>query len=230
MRKRDAFNLKAREGVVLPDIDLLRDMGIASRDVPDFGTTDALGGGHNAISTDLLLGDFIGALSAKTSLGRAGITHLHGLVGDAAIPKATEDVEAEWISAEGGDATKTNPTLAQVSMTPHLLGAYTDITRKMLIQTSSWAERLIIQLLQEATARKVEAAVFNGSGYAFWQGALGGCFTPLGKRQPSPVGAEPAAPAFYNLAHAVPEGLQLPPVLTDTAWAFQCERKSYGEV
>lgn len=165
MRKRDkSGNLKSREGIVLPDMDLLRDMKMVNRDVPDFGTAANMGNGASAVSTDMLLGNFIGALSARTSLGRAGVTNFEGLVGDVAIPKVTDDVTAEWISTEGGDATKTNPTLAQVSMTPHTLGAYTDITRRRLVQTSSWAGKLIIKLLQDAVARAVELAVFSGSG------------------------------------------------------------------
>ena len=168
MRKRDkSGNLKSREGIVLPDVELLRDMNLLDRDeaqVPDFGTGNDMGHGHNVVSTDLLLGNFIESLAARTSLGRAGITHIGGLVGDVGIPKLTEDITADWITAEGGDATKTCPTVGQVSMTPHTLAAYTDITRRMLIQTSSWAERFIIGLLKDATRRAVEAAVFNGSG------------------------------------------------------------------
>lgn len=165
MRQRDKTgNLKSREGFILPDMKLLRDMGLARDEVPPFGTGDAMGHGSNAVSTDLLLGQFIGALTAKTSLGKAGITRLEGLVGDTAIPKCTQDVTAAWISVENGDATKTVPTLGQVLMTPHTLGAYVDITRKLLVQTSRWAERIVIQLLQDAVARAVEAAIFNGSG------------------------------------------------------------------
>ncbi len=166
MKVRDATGRLAQmEGIVLPDMRLLRDAGIVSRDVPDyFGTGDNYGGGHNVISTDLMLGNFIGALTAKTALGKAGIMRLEGLQGDVAIPKCTEDVTAAWITVENGDATKTNPTLANVVMTPHALGAYVDITRKLLIQTGEWVERLVIQLLQDAVARAVETAIFNGSG------------------------------------------------------------------
>lgn len=115
------------------------------------------------VATDTLFGEFIESLVADTVLGAAGVRTVSGLVGDVTIPKSGS-ASAYWISSEGGDATETTPGIGQVSATPHTVGAYTDITRKLLMQSGIGAQTLIADLLREAIARAVETAVFSGSG------------------------------------------------------------------
>ena len=115
------------------------------------------------VATDTLFGEMIEALVAETVLGRAGAATLSGLVGDIAIPKGSA-ATAYWVSAEGGDATETTPTVAQVSGSPHTIGAYTDITRKLLLQSGISAQGFVIDALRSALARGIDAAGFSGSG------------------------------------------------------------------
>ena len=115
------------------------------------------------VATDTLFGEFIEALVADTVLGAAGVRTLAGLVGDVTIPKSGS-ATAYWVATEGGNATETTPNIGQVGATPHTVGAYTDITRKLLMQSGIGAQTLIADLLREAIGRAIEAAVFSGSG------------------------------------------------------------------
>ena len=115
------------------------------------------------VATDTLFGEMIDALVAETVLGRAGAATLSGLVGDIAIPKGSA-ATAYWVTSEGGDATETTPTVAQVTGSPHTIGAYTDITRKLLLQSGISAQGFVIDALRGALARGIDAAGFSGSG------------------------------------------------------------------
>ena len=115
------------------------------------------------VATDTLFGEFIEALVADTILGAAGVRTLAGLVGDVTIPKSGS-ATAYWVTTEGGNATETTPNIGQVGAQPHTVGAYTDITRKLLMQSGIGAQTLISDLLREALGRAIESAVFSGSG------------------------------------------------------------------
>ena len=115
------------------------------------------------VATDTLFGEMIDALVAETVLGRAGAATLSGLVGDIAIPKGSA-ATAYWVSAEGGDATETTPGVTQVTGSPHTIGAYTDITRKLLLQSGISAQNFVMEALRGALARGIDAAGFAGSG------------------------------------------------------------------
>ena len=141
---------KCRGDITIPEAALVRAF--------DKGTYAAA-----LVATDTLFGSAIEALVAETVLGKAGVTTLTGLVGDVAIPKLGS-ATAYWVSAEGGDATETTPTIGQVTGTPHTIGAYTDITRKLLNQSGISAQNFIADALRSALARGIEAAAFSGSG------------------------------------------------------------------
>lgn len=158
-------------GIMLPDGELCRDMNLGCRVAgqetfgkPATGIVSGIGGwGGASIATDMRLDMFIEALTAKTVFGKVGVTLLDGLVGDLAIPVGGQ-MSADWLSVEGATAPKRNPTLQQRTATPKTCAAYTEITRRLMLQTSDAAERLVVDALQNAIARAVETAGFNGSG------------------------------------------------------------------
>lgn len=145
-------NHKSAKGIFVPSYALLT--GKRALD-----TSNAAG----LVATDTLFGEFIQALVADTVLGRVGVRTIEGLVGDVAIPKGSA-AQAYWITPEGGNATQTTPGVGQVAATPHTVGAYTDITRKLLIQNGISSQNLVADELRGAIARAVEAAVFSGTG------------------------------------------------------------------
>lgn len=164
---------KAAQGIIVPDF--IRAAansadGSLTLGTPAFGADTSAGGvagvggtGKNTIATNLLAGSFIDALRDALVLTGAGMQTLSGLVGDIAIPKGGK-VNAAWITAENGDASKTNPTFGQVQATPHSVGAYTDITRKLLLQSSIDVQGFVVRELVYAIAYALENAGFNGTG------------------------------------------------------------------
>ena len=158
------------QGLIVPDfIRAANPSGVQTLGTPDFSAGEGTlgnsvaGSGHNVIATNLLAGSFIEALRDALVLTRAGMQTLSGLVGDIAIPKGGK-VTAAWITQENGDATKTNPTLGQLSATPHTCGSYVDITRKLLLQSSIDVQGFVVRELVYAIAYALEAAGFSGTG------------------------------------------------------------------
>lgn len=158
------------QGLIVPDfIRAANPSGVQTFGTPDFSAVEGTlgnnvaGSGHNVIATNLLAGSFIEALRDALVLTGAGMQTISGLVGDIAIPKGGK-VTAAWITQENGDATKTTPTLGQISATPHTVGAYVDITRKLLLQASIDVQGFVTRELVYAIAYALEAAGFNGSG------------------------------------------------------------------
>ncbi len=164
---------KAAQGIIVPDFIRAAansaDGGL-TLGTPAYGADTGAGGiagvggtGKNTIATNLLSGSFIEALRDALVLTGAGMQTLSGLTGDIAIPKGGK-VSAAWITAENGDASKTNPTFGQVTATPHHVGAYTDITRKLLLQSSIDVQGFVVRELVYAIAYALENAAFNGTG------------------------------------------------------------------
>lgn len=157
------FRGKVAQGIYVPDF--IRVAGQETLGRPATGTLAGIGGYGNAtVETTLLVGSFIEALRDTLVLReRCGAQVLAGLTGNVAIPKGGK-LSAAWISQEGGDATKTNPTFGQIPATPHTLGAYVDITRQLLIQSSIDVQAFCTSELVYALAACLEAAAFSGSG------------------------------------------------------------------
>ena len=127
------------------------------------GITGIGGTGKNLIATMLLSGQFIDALVATLVLReQLGAEVLTGLVGNIAIPKGGS-ITGGWI-AEGSNAPKKNPTFGQITATPHTYGAYVDITRKLLLQSSVNVQAKVLEWLMYACANGLETAAFAGTG------------------------------------------------------------------
>ena len=140
--------------------------------VPDFVLVSALRTDPGPISTaaaaaliqqDVMADMWISALAARTVLGEAGMKTIGGLNGDVAIPKGST-VQANWFDNETAVSSKTQPTFDNVTATPHTIGAYIDITRRLIMQSALPLQRIIADLLAGAIARGIESAAFNGTG------------------------------------------------------------------
>lgn len=116
------------------------------------------------IAEDFRGGDFIDVLRNASSVMQAGATMLTGLVGDVKIPRKTAASTGAWISTEGGAATESEPTFGQVTMSPKTIGAMTDITRLMMLQSSLDIEALIRNDLSTALALAIDNGALQGSG------------------------------------------------------------------
>lgn len=108
--------------------------------------------------------DFIDALRNASSVMQAGARMLTGLSGDVKIPKKTAGSAAAFVSAEGVAVGESEMTIGNVALAPKTLGAFTDVTRQLLIQSSLDVEALIRDDLATAIAIAIDKAGLEGSG------------------------------------------------------------------
>ncbi len=116
------------------------------------------------VADDFRAGDFIDVLRNQSSVMRAGATMLTGLTGPVKIPKKATAAAAAFVSSEGAAVSESEMTVGQVTMTMQTLGAFTDVTRNLLIQSSLDVENLIRDDLTQAMALAIDAAGLEGSG------------------------------------------------------------------
>ena len=124
----------------------------------DFDTTAGTGG----IPT-ILAPRMIDALRNRIVMTRLGAQLLTGMIGNFSIPKLTGTGSAYWV-AEGSAPTESAQSVGQVSFTPKTLGAFTDITRKLMLQSSIDAEQLVMDDLMKVIAIELDRVGLNGSG------------------------------------------------------------------
>ena len=118
----------------------------------------------NLIATELRPDAFIELLRKKLILDQIGARTLTGLVGNLAIPKQTGGATGYWVATETTDTQETGITTGQVPLSPKTVGAFTEWTRQMLIQSSMDVENLLRADLAYAMAAKISEAAFYGDG------------------------------------------------------------------
>lgn len=148
---------KAARGVFIP-----RDALEARMETRDLlkGTTTA---GGFTVGTDLLGASFIDLLRNASVVRVAGATILSGLVGDITIPRQSGPSTAYWVP-ESGALTESQQTFEQVALTPKTMGAYTDISRKLLLQSSVDVEQLVRSDLAATLGQELDRVALHGSG------------------------------------------------------------------
>ena len=122
----------------------------------------ATAGGHT-VATQVLAANFIDLLRNKLAVAGLGAQFLSGLVGNIAIPRQTAGATAYWV-AENGAPTESQQAFDQVTMSPKTVGAYTDISRKLLLQSSIDVEGFVRNDLATVLALAIDLAAINGSG------------------------------------------------------------------
>lgn len=119
--------------------------------------------GGNLVATELLSGSFIDLLRNAMVINRMGTRMLSGLVGQIAIPKQTGAATAYWV-AENGAPTESQQTIGQVTMSPKTVGAFTDISRKLTLQSSISVEQMVNQDLAQVLGLAIQQAAISGTG------------------------------------------------------------------
>ena len=119
--------------------------------------------GGNLVATDLLGGSFIELLRNAMVIDQLGTVMLSGLVGNVSIPKQSGAATAYWV-AENAAPTESQQTLGQVPLTPKTVGAFTDISRRLLLQSSISVESMVQNDLARVLGLAIQQAAINGSG------------------------------------------------------------------
>jgi len=135
----------------------------------------------------------IEALRARMVMGQLGATVLSGLSSNVSVPKVTTGAAGSWV-AENAAPSETTQVIGQVQLSPKTCAAYTDIGRRLLIQSSADVESLIRNDITNALAVAIDSAAVNG----------GGTNEPTGILQHSDVttvamGTNGAAPTYAKL-------------------------------
>ena len=144
---------KSAQGVMLPE-EVMRNWSQRDLNASD----DA-----SLIGEDYRGGDFIDVLRNNSAVMPMA-TMLNGLTGDVKIPRKSAASTAAFISSEGGAAGESEFTVGNVSLTPKTLGAYTDVTRQLMIQGSLDVENLIRNDLAQSMAIAIDDGALEGSG------------------------------------------------------------------
>ena len=192
-REAAAFEIEASEaaaaklgrqsrGITIPQDVLRRDLNVG-----------AATAGGNLVATDLDAGSFIDLLRNASALDQAGATVLTGLTGNVAIPRQSGAATAYWV-AESGAPTESQQTVDQVSLTPKTVAAYTDYSRRLMIQSSIDVENMVRGDLARVLALKIDLAGLYGTG------SNG---EPLGLKLTTGIGTENFAAAAPTFAEVV---------------------------
>ncbi|WKE49046.1 phage major capsid protein [Gluconobacter oxydans] len=126
------------------------------------GQTGAGSTGENLVATNLLASSYIDILRNKATFTH-GVAMLGGLIGNLDIPKQTAATQGYWIG-EGDDATESNMDFGQLTMSPKTLAAYTDVTRRFLMQSSLDVESLVRRDLARSMGLAIDLSGYYGSG------------------------------------------------------------------
>jgi len=178
-------------GITIPQDVLRRDL-----------TVGAATAGGNLVATELDAGSFIDLLRNASALDQAGATVLTGLTGNVAIPRQSGAGTAYWV-AESGSPTESQQTVDQVSLTPKTVAAFTDYSRRLMIQSSIDVENMVRSDLARVLALKIDLAGLYGTG------SNG---EPLGLKLTTGIGTE-------NFAAAIPTFSEVVALESDVATA-----------
>lgn len=139
---------------------------VQERAVPQAGQRDmtvatANAGGYLVATNNM---SFIELLRARSVAYRMGARRLSGLVGNVTVPRQTAAATAYWLANEGTQITESQQTFGQLSLAPKTVGAYTEISRQLMLQSSPDAEGLVTSDLAAVAALAVDVGVLRGSG------------------------------------------------------------------
>ncbi|KVQ12467.1 phage major capsid protein [Burkholderia ubonensis] len=148
---------KEAQGILVPPEILARSLNMGSN-----GQTGAGSTGGASVATDLLAVAFIDLLKNATTIMRQGRV-LGGLVGNIDIPKKTSRSQGYWIGEED-NAPEQEMDLGQIALSPKTVAAYSDISRKLMQQSSLDVEALVRADLAEALGLAIDLAGYYGSG------------------------------------------------------------------
>jgi HK97 family phage major capsid protein len=142
-----------RQGIYVP-------YEVQKRDLSAAGATT----GQRLVATELRPQDFIELLRARTRVVALGARMLTGLVGNVSIPKQTGAGTAYWLASESTAITESDQTIGQVTMTPRNVGAYTEISKQLTMQSTPDAEQMVMDDLANVLAIGIDVAAIAGTG------------------------------------------------------------------
>lgn len=155
-RAAAAMRGKESDKFVIPSDVLTRALNTSTT-----GTAPGDTGGFG-IATTLMAQSFIDILRNRATIMQLG-TVMGGLQGNIDIPKQVAAAQGYWVG-EDEDATESNLELGQISLSPKTVAAFSEITRKLMVQSSLDVEALVRADLAKALALTIDKAGYYGTG------------------------------------------------------------------
>ena len=145
---------KAAQGLLLPqDAFVSRTRGLSVGN-------DAAGG--YLVGTQHMADQFIDVVR-QDSIFLPLVRVLNGLTGDVEIPKLTSGSTTYWVT-EGSNVTESTPAFGSVNLHPRTVGCYTQITRRLMMQSSPQVEDLIRRDFTKSIAAELDSTLLGGVG------------------------------------------------------------------
>jgi len=142
-------------GIIVPHDVLVRDL-----------QATATNAGAEAVAEDLMAGSFIELLRNNMMVAALGANMMSGLRGNVAIPRQTGAATAYWLNPEGQAVTESTQSMDQVTLSPKNVGAFTDYSRQLLLQSSIDVEAFVRNDLASQLALAIDVAALYGTGAA----------------------------------------------------------------
>jgi HK97 family phage major capsid protein len=120
------------------------------------------GTGAGVIGTYLDGSQYIDLLRSALRIRQLGARILTGLVSNVDLPRLSAAATGYWV-AENAAVTASDQTFDKVSLRPKTVGALTEFSRLMLLQSSPEIEMLVRDDLAEVLARTLDSAAINGA-------------------------------------------------------------------
>lgn len=93
-----------------------------------------------------------------------GVTYMPGLRDNVDIPKVTGGPTVDVATAEAAGFSETSLTFGQILLSPKEIGAYIDVTRRLMVQSSPAIDALVSMLLFSQLALRINVLAIYGSG------------------------------------------------------------------
>jgi HK97 family phage major capsid protein len=155
VREARAAGVNPNGNLTIPTM-LMRTPG-AKRDMTAGTTTQ----GGFTIQTEV--GALIPFLDPTLVTERLGATYLTGLTSNIDFPRNNAAATAVWEGENDANA-ETSPTFDRIQMSPNRLGAFTDISKQLMVQSTINVENMIRERLSMAISQALDAAAINGAG------------------------------------------------------------------
>lgn len=149
---------RAPKGVLIPADVLVRAINTGT------GGGSAGDTGGYLVATDLMSQSFVEMLRNRTTIMQLATT-MGGLVGNIDIPTQAGGATGYWMG-EDDEATLSAMDFDQFSLAPKTVAGMTEITRRMIMQSSLDVEALARRDLATALAQAIDLAGYYGSGSA----------------------------------------------------------------
>ncbi len=107
---------------------------------------------------------FIDLLRPRSVVMGLGAQVMTGMVGNVTIPRQTGAANGYWLAHEAAAITESQMTVGQLSLTPKTVGAYTEVSRQLVLQSSPAVEALVRNDLAQVVALEVDRAAIQGTG------------------------------------------------------------------